>query len=139
MHINSNDTENRKRMNIITRIVGATLISLLIISMNYAKAGEADVVNVKISAKGNDLFKFDVTVRHDDAGWEHYANRWDILDLNGNVLGSRVLAHPHDHEQPFTRSLTLRLPENITTVVISAHDSVHGTGGATREVTVPHT
>jgi hypothetical protein len=60
--------------------------------MNYVQAGEADVVNGKISPKGGGVYRIDVTVKHDDAGWEHYANRWDVLDMDGKVLGSRVLA-----------------------------------------------
>lgn len=131
------DDLGRRRTNYI-RIVRCLLVSLFIISMNYVQAGEADVVNAKISAKGGGVFRIDVTVRHEDAGWEHYANRWDVLDLDGNILGSRVLAHPHDNEQPFTRSLTLTLPEGTSGVIIRAHDSVHGLGGATIEVTIPN-
>lgn len=48
-----------------------------------------------------------VTLRHPDTGWDHYADGWEVLDAAGNRLGLRVLAHPHVHEQPFTRSLTL--------------------------------
>jgi hypothetical protein len=112
-------------------------MSLIIICMNYVQAGEADVLNAKISAKGGGVFRIDVTVRHEDAGWDHYANRWDVLDLDGNVLGSRVLAHPHDNEQPFTRSLTLDLPEGISVVIIRAHDSMHELGGMSFELAIP--
>jgi hypothetical protein len=119
------------------RFARRVMLSLLIISMNYVQAGEADVMNAKISAKGDGFFRIDVTVKHDDAGWEHYANRWDVLNLDGEILGSRVLAHPHDNEQPFTRSLTLNLPEGISVVIIRAHDSVHGLGGVTFELTIP--
>jgi hypothetical protein len=46
------------------------------------------------------------------------------------VLGSRTLYHPHVDEQPFTRSLdNVAIPTDVTTVVIRAHDTVHGLGG----------
>jgi hypothetical protein len=119
------------------RSAAGVMISFLIISLNYVQAGEADVLEARISAKGGGVYRIDTTVKHADAGWDHYANRWDVLDVDGNVLGSRVLAHPHDNEQPFTRSLTLNLPEGLNVVVIRAHDSVHGLGGATVELAVP--
>jgi hypothetical protein len=122
---------------IFTRAAFIVIISLFIISMNYVQAGEADVVNARISPKGGGVYRIDVTVKHEDDGWEHYANRWDVLNLDGKVLGSRVLAHPHDNEQPFTRSLTLNLPTEISVVIIRAHDSVHGLGGTTLQLTIP--
>ena len=45
----------------------------------------------------------DVTVRtNDDAGWDHYADKWIVEGPDGAVYGERVLAHPHENEQPFT-------------------------------------
>jgi hypothetical protein len=34
-------------------------------------------------------YRFDVTVRHADTGWDHYADAWDILTPDGTLLGSR--------------------------------------------------
>ncbi|MBV7377933.1 hypothetical protein [Maritimibacter dapengensis] len=48
-----------------------------------------------------------VTLSHPDTGWDHYADGWEVLDQNGLSLGIRELAHPHEAEQPFTRSLRL--------------------------------
>ncbi|MFK8075091.1 MAG: hypothetical protein AB8B84_00800 [Granulosicoccus sp.] len=107
--------------------------------MNYVHAGEADVLNATIKHLGGDRYRIDTTVKHDDAGWDHYADRWDVLDTDGNVLDSRVLAHPHDNEQPFTRSLTLSIPAGMTTVIIRANDSVHGLGGVEFKLAVPDT
>lgn len=103
-----------------------------------ANAGEADVVDVVITKTPNGQFRIDTTVLHDDNGWDHYADRWDVVAPDGTVLGSRVLAHPHDNEQPFTRSLTLAIPADITKVTIRANDSVHELGGKEMQVTVPH-
>lgn len=101
-------------------------------------AGEADVVDVKITAIGSGKFRIDATLTHADEGWDHFANRWDVIAPDGTVLGSRVLAHPHVDEQPFTRSLTLDIPANIAQVTIAANDSVHELGGKTMSIEVPH-
>ena len=71
--------------------------------------------------------RFDVTLKHADSGWEHYADQWQIFDTDGNLLGTRTLFHPHVDEQPFTRSLAgVEIPANVSAVVIKARDSVHG-------------
>jgi len=68
-------------------------------------AGNVQIVNAKVTAGQDGRYGFAVTLRHADNGWEHYADRWDVLPLGGAVLGSRVLMHPYEVEQPFTRSL----------------------------------
>jgi len=100
-------------------------------------AGEADVVDVSISALGDNQYRIDATVLHADTGWDHYANRWDVVAPDGTVIGSRELLHPHESEQPFTRSLTLAIPDDVKSVTIRAHDSVHELGGAEMTVDVP--
>lgn len=76
-------------------------------------------------------WRFDVTVSHADEGWDHYADAWEIAAPDGTVLGTRALAHPHETEQPFTRSLGgVEIPRSVTKVVIRAHDRVHGWGEA---------
>ena len=98
-------------------------------------AGEADVVGVEVSCDAESGCDFHVTVLHADEGWDHYANRWEVLAPDGAVLATRVLAHPHENEQPFTRSLSgVRIPDDIEEVVIRAGDSVHGYGGKTMTV-----
>jgi len=100
------------------------------------QAGQADVLKVDIRpAAGGGRFDLDVTLRHADSGWDHYANRWEVVAPDGRVIATRVLAHPHVHEQPFTRSLSgVRIPAEFTWVRLRGHDLVHGHGG--REVTL---
>ncbi|MBX2837855.1 MAG: hypothetical protein KTR35_13430 [Gammaproteobacteria bacterium] len=114
------------------------IISVSLLFSSVLLAGEADVVDVKITSMGDGKFRIDATLKHADTGWDHYANRWDVVAPDGTVLGSRVLAHPHVEEQPFTRSLTLEIPESINTITIAANDSIHELGGKTMEVSVPH-
>ena len=102
-----------------------------------APAGEADVLEGALTALGGDRYRIEATVRHADTGWDHYANRWDVLAPDGTLLGSRELLHPHENEQPFTRSLTLEIPPGIERVTLRAFDSVHEGGGASVELDVP--
>ena len=90
----------------------------------------AQVVSVRAVQSGDGAWSFDVTVRHNDEGWDHYADAWQVVDLEGNLLGERILLHPHDTEQPFTRSQDgIELPEGISQVIIRAKCNVHGFGG----------
>jgi hypothetical protein len=103
-------------------------------------AGLADVLQAQIRPAGTPgRFDVEVTVRHADSGWDHYANRWELLAPDGSVLATRVLAHPHVHEQPFTRALpAVAIPPSYTWVRIRAHDLVHGYGGREVTIGVPH-
>ncbi|NOR49764.1 MAG: hypothetical protein GQ530_01860 [Desulfuromonadales bacterium] len=108
---------------------------LLVFATGTAIAGEADVIAVEVTPTGKQTDRFDVTVRHDDSSWEHYANSWEILAPDGSILATRVLAHPHINEQPFTRSLSgVKIPAGTNQVKIRAHDSVHAFGGETMVV-----
>jgi len=110
-------------------VMGATSIAM---------AGEADVVKVAASETAPGSFRFDVSVRHGDEGWDHYANAWQVVGPDGSVLGERVLLHPHETEQPFTRSLSgVAIPAGIKTVTIRAGDSVHEFGGKEMSVDLP--
>ena len=122
----------RQSLNSLVVTFGIALLSLAPLP---ALAGEADVVAAEARQTSPGIWRFSVTVRHDDTGWDHYADRWDVVGPDGEVLGERVLLHPHETEQPFTRSLDgVAIPEDVTSVTIRAHDNVHKLGGA--EVTV---
>jgi hypothetical protein len=101
-------------------------------------AGEVDVTNVSIKQESAGGYQFNVTLRHNDTGWDQYADRWEIIGPKGTVLATRVLAHPHVNEQPFTRSLSgVIIRPNIREVTIRAHDSVHGYGGEQQKIQIP--
>lgn len=95
-----------------------------------AADGCAHVIAATIE-RGASGFTVAATVRSADTGWEKYADAWEVRTEAGTVLGERILAHPHETEQPFTRSLGgVDIPEEITRVVIAARDSVAGFCGA---------
>jgi len=124
----------------IQRLLKNVLIMLVLLEASYqpALAGEADVLDVSVSCGINSICRFDVTVKHDDEGWKHYANRWEILSPDGEVLATRVLAHPHANEQPFTRSLgNVKIPSDLSAVVVRAHDLQHEYGGKEFAVELP--
>jgi len=73
-------------------------------------AGDADVIAADATNTGGSSWRVNATVQHGDTGWDHYAN------------------------QPFTRSVSVAVPEGVTQITVRAVDSVHGHGGA--EVTV---
>ncbi len=114
-------------------------MALLLASLHLsAIAGEADILKVDVSCNSASTCRFDVTVEHNDEGWKHYADRWEVLSPDGELLATRVLAHPHDNEQPFTRSLTnVRVPAGLSRVIVRAHDLVHQYGGKEMVVELP--
>ena len=91
-------------------IRGVVLLATGLTVAATAHAGDADVTNVVVRQRSGH-YDLDVTIRSKDAGWERYADRIEALGPDGTVLGIRVLDHPHEDEQPFTRDLyELRVP-----------------------------
>jgi len=117
-------------------IFPVAILSLLMV--NIASAGQADVQKVEVKQMGENTFNFDVTVLHNDEGWDHYANKWDVVAPDGSILATRILHHPHENEQPFTRSLSgVKIPKSVHNVSIQAHDIVHGYGGKIITIQLP--
>ena len=103
-----------------------------------AAAGEVDVVDAQVRCTPQRICVFRATLRHADEGWQHYADRWEVLTPEGRVLATRVLRHPHVAEQPFTRALPeVEVPRELESVVIRAHDLVHAHGGAEYTLRLP--
>ncbi|MEJ2154066.1 MAG: hypothetical protein P8X96_01920 [Desulfobacteraceae bacterium] len=120
---------------VIAVVLGAAVLLLPAPSL---WAGEADVIEVRVRKGTSDSYTFHVTVQHKDTGWDHYADKWEIVGPGGVVLGTRVLMHPHVEEQPFARSLSgVKIPTNIKSVTVRAHDKVHGWGGKTKTAHLP--
>lgn len=119
-------------------LTGLTVAALMLCSMT-GHAGKADVIEAEAELENRGTYRFEVTVRHDDEGWDHYADRWEVVAPDGRVLGTRTLFHPHETEQPFTRSLSgVKIPNDVDGVIIRARDSVHGYGGKEIAVKLKH-
>lgn len=100
---------------------------LFLVAFAGAAAADPPVINSVKASGSNGTWRFDVTLTHPDTGWDHYADGWRVLDMNGNELGMRVLFHPHENEQPFTRSLgDVKIPQGTKQVQIQARCLVDG-------------
>jgi len=104
-------------------------LALLTVLIGGAALADSPSIEAVTASKSGGTWSFNVTVKHADTGWDHYADGWEVAAPDGTQLGYRKLLHPHVNEQPFTRSLSrVEIPEGITTVIIRAHDSVHEWG-----------
>lgn len=111
---------------------------LLALAATLAGAGEADVVDVRVRLSSPGVYDFDITVRSVDKGWNHYADAFEVLAPDGKVLGQRILLHPHETEQPFTRDLYgVRIPQSIVEVVVRARHKPKGFDGRTLRIRLP--
>lgn len=106
-----------------------------------ASAGQRfpDVIEVAAEATGPGLWRFDVTISSPYDTPERYADGYRVRSVDGSTeYGVRELGHDHADEQPFTRSLSdVRIPRDVTEVVVEGRDLAHGWGGGTRTVTLP--
>ena len=125
-------------MKTITSII--ILVLLIVFNLPAEESAEfnpdlnfAQVEFVKAVQSSNSSWTFYVTVRHNDKGWNHYADLWEVVDPeSGEVLAERVLAHPHETEQPFTRSQSrIVFPEGQRFVEVRAKCQLHGYEGKT--------
>lgn len=100
-----------------------------LLSLSLATTVRADMPEI-LAATADRVgmgWRIDVTLKHPDTGWDHYADGWEILDKNGKRLGYRKLMHPHVEEQPFTRSLVnVMLPDGARTIFVRASCSKSG-------------
>ena len=89
-------------------------------------AASPEVVGVNADKIGM-TWRISVALRHDDAGWDHYADGWRIENAAGDVIATRDLLHPHVKEQPFTRSLSsVMVPDGVRELFVRARCSRNG-------------
>lgn len=80
-----------------------------------------------------------VTVSSPYDSADRYADGWRVAagdGPDGEVLAEHDLAHPHEDEQPFTRTRgPFAIPDDVDEVTIEGRDTDNGYGGET--VTIP--
>lgn len=127
-------------------MIKKTIVFLMMVPVFFGslqvQADEVRVLDVSVQREiglFGDSYLFVVTLEHNDEGWEHFADRWEVWTADGKVLlDTRSLAHPHVDEQPFTRSLSgVEVPDGVNQVLIRAHDLVHGESPHTFLATLP--
>jgi len=90
----------------------------------------ADVLFVEVTGSPN-AYQFSVQIASPDTGCEQYADWWEVLSEDGQLLYRRILLHSHVNEQPFVRSGGPVNIEGDTVVLVRAHMNKSGYGGIT--------
>jgi len=108
------------------------------LSLALPTQADTPTITAVKSNQGTDGWSFDVSLLHPDSGWDHYADGWRVLDMDGKEIDMHVLSHPHVNEQPFTRSLVgVQVPQGTTQVQIEARCLVDGWTGQPVAVSLP--
>lgn len=87
----------------------------------------AEVLSVSVNGEPGD-YSFSVRISSPDEGCSQYADWWEVISPDGELIYRRVLLHSHVDEQPFTRSGG---PVSINTdevVIVRAHMNTNGYG-----------
>jgi len=123
-------------------VVAAVIVALAGAAFAQSKGPESrkypDVVSVKVQARGQNRFDFDVTISSPYDTPQRYSDAFRVTSTSGQPYGERKLLHDHAFEQPFTRDLYgVPIPAGIRTVVVQARDQKYGYGGKTMKVILP--
>lgn len=82
---------------------------------------------IKVEATGQDnSYTFAVTVNSPDTGCDRYADWWEVITLEGELIYRRVLLHSHVDEQPFKRTGRAVEIESQQDVIVRVHMSPDG-------------
>ena len=91
-------------------------------------SGLADVVSVEVTGDPG-AYRFRVAVLSPDTGCDQYADWWEVVGEEGELLYRRVLLHSHVDEQPFERAGSPVPIEADRVVYVRAHLHPGGYGG----------
>jgi hypothetical protein len=95
----------------------------------------ADVISVQAFGESNQ-YTFSVGISSPDTGCEQYADWWEVISSEGELIYRRILLHSHVAEQPFVRSGGPVEIEPETEVILRAHLNPGGYGGKAFKGTV---
>lgn len=94
-----------------------------------------EVLEVKATGKSNS-YTFAVTVKSPDTGCDRYADWWEVITPEGELLYRRVLLHSHVDEQPFTRTGGGVNIAPVQEVIVRMHMSDSGYSSVAQQGTV---
>lgn len=95
----------------------------------------ADVTAVRVTGDAG-AYQFAVEISSPDTGCEQFADWWEVITEDGELLYRRILLHSHVTEQPFTRSGGPVDADQETVLIVRAHMSNGGYGGQAYRGTV---
>ena len=95
----------------------------------------ARVMEVEATGKA-DSYTFAVTVKSPDTGCDRYADWWEVITPEGELIYRRVLLHSHVDEQPFTRTGGTVAVKPEQEVVVRVHMSPDGYSSLAQQGTV---
>jgi len=88
----------------------------------------SDVLAVRTVGEPN-AYDFAVEISSPDNGCDQYADWWEVVSENGDLIYRRTLLHSHVSEQPFTRSGGPVPVDPQAMVIVRAHMHPGGYGG----------
>ncbi|MEM8722187.1 MAG: hypothetical protein AAGE84_23315 [Cyanobacteria bacterium P01_G01_bin.39] len=103
--------------------------------MSSKENTKAQITNVNATGEPNN-YTFAVTVSSPDTGCDRYANWWEVVTPEGELIYRRVLLHSHVNEQPFQRTggVVAILPDQE--VIVRVHMSDTGYSALAQQGTV---
>ncbi|NAS32725.1 hypothetical protein GTQ40_17220 [Flavobacteriaceae bacterium R38] len=87
----------------------------------------ARIISVSASGSVNNYI-FSVGIESPDTGCDQYADWWEVISEDGELIYRRILAHSHVNEQPFVRFGGAVKISNTQNVYIRAHMNTTGYG-----------
>jgi hypothetical protein len=88
---------------------------------------KAEVISVSVSGNESN-YRFNVGLKSPDKGCQQYANWWEVISEDGQLIYRRILGHSHVNEQPFVRSGGKVSMTSNQVVIIRAHMNTSGYG-----------
>jgi len=115
-----------------------TVSMTAVAAQDVASQKYPDVLDVKVQARADNRFDFDVTISSPYDTPKRYADAFRVTGADGVPYGERILVHDHQSEQPFTRDLYgVNIPKGVRFVVVQGRDQKFGYGGASVQVDLP--
>ena len=100
-----------------------------------SQASFANVPSVQVTGNSG-AYQFAVEIASPDTGCDQYADWWEVVSQDGQLLYRRILLHSHVDEQPFTRSGGPVEVAADELVYVRAHMNTVGYGGIVLKGTV---